>query len=433
MIVKFMIRVGVYNMKQSSRFKNYIKFRVMGGLTDNAFTCAIIEPLWAVSFGMIFFYLALYMKALGISEVEMGYINSYGAVLAAITAFLAGPITDKLGRKKTTLYFDLISWSAAMAIWAVSQNFWFFLLAATLNSFAKIPVTSWTCLAIEEASTAKRAVFFSLITIIGLGSGIFTPITGLLIDRYGTIMPMRFLFAIGCISMTSMFFIRNRNVKETEIGKRLMQMHSSVSFKDKCLDYVQAMKYMVNNKLTLITLIIVLLTNFQSAFQFFLVLYLKNQIGLSVAMTSLIPGLAAVINLIIYFVFIPKLIKKSESRNLTFGITLSLIGTGLFLFVIKGGYILLIISTIFTAAGNLIMVTFRDTLWNNVIGEGERAKIFSACQGLISIISIPSGIIVGYLYQGRPIFPFVASFLIFAVTLILSIYSLKIHNRMVEE
>lgn len=404
---------------------NLIVSKIMLGLSGNAFTCAIIEPLWAIFFGIIFFYMPLYMKALGVSEIDMGFINSFGAVLATITSFMAGPITDKLGRKKTTMVFDLVAWTTAMAVWAISQNFWFFILGATLNAFSKIPATSWTCLAIEDTPTEKRAIFFGLITIIGLGSGIFTPITGLLIDRYGTISTMRPLLIIGCLSMTLMFFIRNNYVTETQIGRELMHIHNNISIKDKCLDYARAMKYMFTNPLTLVVLFIVLLTNFQVAFQFYLVIYLKDILGLSASVTSLIPGLSALVNLVIYFVFIPVMIKRKETNNLSLGLALSLVGTGLFLFVARGNYTLLFFSTILTAAGNLITLTFRDTLWNNVIGESERAKIFSACQGLISIIAIPSGIIAGLLFHDKPLYPFITCFAIFAISFILSIYIVK--------
>lgn len=399
--------------------------KIMPGLSGNAFTCALIEPLWAIFYGIIFFYMPLYMSSLGVSVVKMGFLNSLGAVLAAITSFMAGPITDKLGRRKTTFIFDVISWTAAMAVWAISQNFWFFVIATALNSFSKIPATAWTCLAIEDTPSERRAVFFSLITIIGLGSGIFTPITGLLIDRYGTINSMRPLLIIGCLSMTFMFFIRNHYVTETQIGKELMHIHSTISLKDKYLDYINAMKFMFTTPLTLAVLIIVLLTNFQLAFQFFLIIYLKEHIGLSASIASLIPGISAFVNLIIYFLFIPKMIKRSEAKNLSLGLIFSFTGTGVFLFVTKGNYIILLISTILTAAGSLITGTFRDTLWNNVIGEGERAKIFSACQGLISIISIPSGVIAGYLFKENPILPFVTSFIIFVVSFLLSVYTLK--------
>lgn len=402
--------------------------KLMPGISGNALTCAAIEPLWAIFYGMIFFYMSLYMKSLGLSEDQMGFILSLGAGFAALTSLMAGPITDRLGRKRTTLYFDIIAWTCAMIVWAVSQNFWFFVLAAVLNSFAKIPATSWTCLAIEDTAPEKRAVFFSLISIIGLGSGIFTPITGLMIKHIGTTLSMRILLILGCISMTSMFFIRNHFVTETKIGNELMKLHNSISMKEKLSDYKNAMHYMVTRPITAIALSLLLLTNFQQAFQFFLVIYLKDSLGLAASVASIIPGISAVINLFIYFLFIPNMIKKRETSNLSFGLILCVLGSLVFLFITKGNYLLLVISTILTAGGNLIMSTFRDTLWNNVIGEEERAKIYAASQALISIIAIPSGAIAGYLYEANPRLPFLISLLIFIVSLLLSFYANRIYK-----
>lgn len=412
--------------------QNFFFSRILGGLDGNALGCAIFEPMWAIFGGMIFFYAPLYMKSLGVSEVQMGFINSFGAVCGVITAFLAGPITDRLGRRRTTLIFDFIAWSLTMAIWAVSQNFWFFLVAAFTNAFFRIPNTSWTCLAIEDTPVQKRAVFFSLISIINLGSGVFALLNGMLIGHIGITKAMRIVYGLGCISMSLMFLGRNHITEETAIGKKLIAHHSNISFKEKKDDYILAMKYLVSNRLTLVSFIIVLLTNFQASFSFFMVVYLKDVIQMSASVVSAIPGISAVINLFIYFVFIPKLMKKDETHNLTFGLILMVLGSATFLLVRPGMYWMLLLSTTFTAIGNMVASTFRETLWNNVIGEGERAKIFSACQGVISIIGIPSGAIAGIMYKANPMVPFMVNLLIFTVTLGCAAYTVKVKRQLKE-
>ena len=49
-------------------------------------------------------------------------------------ALLSGVITDKLGRRLTTLIFDILSWSVPALISAIAQNFWYFLIAGVINS-----------------------------------------------------------------------------------------------------------------------------------------------------------------------------------------------------------------------------------------------------------------------------------------------------------
>lgn len=410
--------------------KGFLFNKVLRGLEGNALSCALVEPMWALLGGMIFFYHPLFMKALQLNEIQIGFLNSFAAAVAVFTSLIAGPITDRLGRKRTTLIFDVTGWSFSMLIWAMSQNFWFFFAAVITNAFTKIPATSWTCLAIEDTPLNQRPVFFGLITIIVTGSGIFTPITGVFLSSFGIIPTMRVLYILSFISMTTMFIIRNHFTEETSIGKELMKQHSSISLKEKLLDYKQAMKFMLKNKLTILVFIIVLLTNFQLGFQYFLVIYLKDSIGISAGLTSLIPGISALVNLFVYLLFIPRLTQKGEARSLVYGLVFCSLGAGTLLLVHYKGYIILLISTIFSAVGNMLMSIFRDTLWNNSIGEEERAKIYSAGQAIVSIAAIPSGIIAGFLFELKPIYPFVISLIIFVISMVFAITILKFHSKL---
>jgi MFS family permease len=405
--------------------EGFLSKKVLRGLEGNALGCAFVEPLWALFGGMIFFYQPLFMKALNLTEVQMGLLNSIAGAIAVFTSFIAGPVTDRLGRKRTTLIFDLIGWSLSMLIWAVSQNFWFFLAAVFTNAFSKIPATSWTCLAVEDTPLDKRPVFFGLITIIVTGAGIFTPITGVFINAFGTVPTLRVIYVLAFISMTSMFLIRNHFTEETTIGRELMKHHSKISLKEKWQDYKSAIRYMVSNKLTILIFLIVILTNFQLSFQYFLVIYLKDAIGVTESLTSLIPGISAFVNLIVYLFFIPRMMKKGEAHNLVIGLALCVVGAVSLLLVPYKGFLILLISTIFSAIGNMLMSIFRDTLWNNSIGEEERANIFSAGQAIVNTIAIPSGIIAGVLYQMEWIYPFIVSLAIFTVSFIISLYIKK--------
>lgn len=407
------------------RKNSFLAVKILRGLEGNALGCAMVEPLWAVFGGMIFFYQPLYMKSLGLNEIQMGSLNSIAALIAVFTSLAAGPITDRLGRKRTTLIFDLVGWSASMLIWAVSQNIWFFLAAVITNAFTKIPATSWTCLAVEDTPLDKRPIFFGIISIVVTGSGIFTPITGSIINIFGTVPTLRVAYILAFISMTTMFIIRNHYTEETSIGRELMAHHSKVSLKEKWAEYKAAIKYMVSNKITVLIFLIVILTNFQLSFQYFLVIYLKDAIGISAGLTSLIPGVSAVVNLIVYFFFIPKLNKKVEIYSLIIGLIFCVLGSSTLLLASYKGYLVLFISTILSAIGTMLMGIFRDTMWNNSIGEEERANIFSGAQALINIIAIPAGIMAGYIYDVKAIYPFVFSTLIFIVSLIIALYLKK--------
>jgi MFS family permease len=417
------------NMAHYKRKNNPVFNRIFGDLEGNALDMAIYQPLWAIFGSTIFFYQPLYMKALGVSEVNMGVINSVVAAFYVVTSFLSGPITDKFGRRKTLLIFDLICWSGAMVVWAIARNFWYFLAAALLNSAVKISGTAWTCLAVEDTPEDKRIQFFSITTIINVSAGMLTLLVGFFINSTGIIPAMRIAFSLAVVCVTLMVILRHRATEETKIGKEIIKLQKRISFKEKASDYYKAIKYMITRPITVTVLVIMILTNFQLSFQFFTAIYLKEILNMSAFMTAIYPVVSAVVNLYIYFYLLPKLMRRKNSASLLVGMVLFAIGSILFLFTKPGAYILLIISIVFSAAGTMLTNTFRDTLWNNVIGEGERANIYSACQGLVSIIAIPSGIIAGELYHSRPIYPFIASAVIFIICIIFGLRAFELEKR----
>lgn len=405
------------------------RYKLFGGLEGNAYYSVIMEPLWAIFGGMIFFYQPLYMKHLNVTEVQMGFLNSLASALAVITAFIGGPITDRFGRKNTTLVFDLIGWSATMFIWAVSQNYLYFLIAVITNSFCKISYISWTCLSVEDTPEDKRVYFFSLIMIINLASGIFAPIAGVLVEKIGVVYAMRIIYGLGFLSMTSMFLIRHKFVKETELGKKLIKQHNQFSLKEKILDYKEAIIYFYKNRVTFLVFFILLIGQLQMYFLYYQSVYLKDVIGIKESLTSMVPGISAVTNLIVYFLFMELLRSKGDKDSLAIGLFLHAVGVILLLLVRPKGYIILLLSTIFMAAGNLITITFRETLWNNVIGEKERAKVFSTASGLVALISIPAGYVSGHLYNLNPAYPFVVSLIMFVVGFTISVMIKKIQKQ----
>jgi len=95
------------NNRQIPRPSNIIEsFKILKGNTRVSIQ---FEPLWGIPFVLYNFYLSLYMKEIGVTNQEIGYLIAIGFLAGTIFSMFGGVITDKLGRKKTTLIFDLIS------------------------------------------------------------------------------------------------------------------------------------------------------------------------------------------------------------------------------------------------------------------------------------------------------------------------------------
>ena len=125
--------------------------QVLANNRGNPRTLVLIEPLWGVPYNLISPFATLYMYTQGITDVQIGLILSITMVVQVLFSFLEGILSDKLGRKFTTMMGDFFGWALACLVWAVSNNFWLFLAAALLNCFEQINQTAWYCLLIEDA------------------------------------------------------------------------------------------------------------------------------------------------------------------------------------------------------------------------------------------------------------------------------------------
>lgn len=94
----------------------------------NARGCLIVEPLWGIPYNLYVPYVSVYMVALGCTEQQIGIIASVSLFFQVFFSFISGYITDRLGRKRTSLIFDILGWSVAVLIWAVAGIFIIFCL-----------------------------------------------------------------------------------------------------------------------------------------------------------------------------------------------------------------------------------------------------------------------------------------------------------------
>ena len=143
---------------------------------------------------------------------------------------------------------------------------------------------------------------------------------------------------------------------------------------------------------------------------------------------SIIPGVSAVINLVLYVVVIPRLTRHSEEKKLSAALGISVIGSVIFLLVPAGSYLMLYLSTSVLAIGQFIMQTYRDAVFMNRVGEHEKADMFAAVQTLTTLASIPAGWIAGYAYSKSPVLPFILVLLLFLMSLVTA-HNLYIRSR----
>src|SRR5674476_518609 len=97
-------------------------FKTLTDLRGNPKACVLTEPLWGIPYQLYAPYVSVYMLDLGLKDSQIGLLVTIGMTMQIFWALLGGAITDKLGRRKTTFFFDFIAWSVPTLIWAIAQD-----------------------------------------------------------------------------------------------------------------------------------------------------------------------------------------------------------------------------------------------------------------------------------------------------------------------
>ena len=386
--------------------------KLLSDLSRNARNCLMFEPLKAICLGMVAFYLPLYMKAVGLSEIQMGFINSFAIFLGVAVVFFCGALINRLGRKMSTLVFDIFSSAVPMLIWAFASNFWYFLIAASINTFVKISSVAWSCLMNEDTEPSKRSKIFAILNVLFPASGFFTVIMGFLFVKFGIIATMRTAYIIGAFVLILLFIARNMLVRETEVGAELMKSSSSEPFLVNIRFYLRTILDILKNRSLIFIIIIYLVSYYVTTINFFQVIYLTARLGFSTQVISFIPFANAAVNILLFAAVFRRLSRYPDEKVLLFAIIVSASGALCFILIPAGSIVILFLSVILLAVGNYFVQIYRESIFINKMGRYDKANALSAMQMFNSLLSMPSGFLGGLAYSINPVLPFVIIFIL---------------------
>ncbi|WP_411347123.1 MFS transporter [Paenibacillus sp. WLX2291] len=375
-------------------------------LQGNSRGCLAFEPFFLIPYSMVMTYATLYMYELGVTETAIGWITTLSLIVQVFSSFISGYLTDRMGRKRAVLYFDLLSWSLAGVIWAVSQNVWFFVAAALVNGFQRVPSTAFYCLVVEDTKPADRTYVFTLLQIISVIGGLFAPLGGLLVYAYGLVPGTRIMYILVVILMTFQFIGRHLTTRETEMGYRKMKETRDLGLRKSLIDYTGAIREITGSRALLLIFSVYVLFNFQTTLKTtYLSLYMADYLHIDNDLISFVPAVSSVVMLIVLWLLTPRIPEHGIFKAMMAGFALSVLSN---LMLIVGpithlGWIAL--STVISAVGMMISSPYLEAAVANAIDDEKRAKIFSMLSVLILLITSPAGIIGGWAYTFDPRIP----------------------------
>ncbi len=281
----------------------------------NPRACLWTEPLWGIPYNLYAPYIALYMVGLGLTTAEIGYVTSISLIIQIIAAVLSGPLADKMGRRLCTYVIDVIAWTIPTLLWALSQNYVWFVVAALFNGFWRTTGNSWGLLLTEGSDNELVMRCFALTQLMGVVAAFFAPLSKLAVDTFGVVPTMRVLYAFACVSMTLKFYILYKVGTETEMGKRRMEETKDQSVWDLIWGCKDVFLRMIREKRMILTIGVLasylVVTTLNTSFW---AVYITKQLGIAEGDVALYTTFKSLIIMGCIFLIVPRL-RFSRFKN----------------------------------------------------------------------------------------------------------------------
>jgi DHA1 family tetracycline resistance protein-like MFS transporter len=389
-------------------------------LRGNARGCVLTEPLWGIPFNLYAPYASVYMLAFGISDSQIGLIVSLGMVVEILSTALSGAITDKLGRRRTTLIFDLISWSVPCLIWGLAQNITYFIVAAAINGLWRVVHNSWQCLLVEDTDPRLLVDIWSWIQVAGLLAAFVSPLTGLLIDRFSLVPTIRGLYLLAFVMMTAKCLTTNAMVTETQQGRIRMQETRDQPLFAVLRGYPAALKQIVKTPATLLTAGLMLIASIYMLVRgtFWSILVTK-QIQIPAEHLALYPFVRSIAMLLFVFLVMPRLRTVDVRKPMLLGFAGLIVSHVILISVPVKNYALLLVSTVLEACSLTVVSTLLQKLTVIAVDAQDRARILAVMSTITLTFTAPFGWIAGRISEVNRTLPFVLNIVLFAIGVLL--------------
>jgi MFS family permease len=378
-------------------------FKIVKG---NTRISVLFEPLWGIPYAMYSFYLSLYMKSRGITDEQIGYLIAIGFISSIVCSMLGGQLSDALGRKRTTLIFDLLAWPVAIIIYLFSGNFRAFVIAQVVNSMCKITAISWNLMVVEDADIEQQVAAYNLLNAINICAGIFTPLAGIIIKRFGMVSGEQVLLGLAAVSMTAMMLLRHHYYHETQVGREILAERRNQprrNFWKGSFNFWQTLR---TQPLVGPALLFGILFNAYIPIGTYSSLYygpyLTEALKLDKAAIALLGGINAGVILLVFLFLVPLFSRLNRSRLMTTGIWVQIVALLLLILIPPGGFGIAVMVIVLFALGYGMAKPLVDSVLAGVTAGKERAGVYAFYNVGISIFSAGLGLGSGYLYRQNP-------------------------------
>jgi MFS family permease len=395
--------------------KNHALITTLKNLSGNPRGCVYTEPLWGIPFNLYAPYVSIYMLALGLSDKQIGLIVSISWGFQILLALFSGVVTDKLGRRRTTLIFDILAWSVPAIISAIAQNYWYFLAAGVINSLWRITHNSWSCLLVEDADQSQLVDIYTWIYIANQMVGFVAPLAGVLIGIFSLVPTVRGLYIFAAITFAVKAIVTYQMTEETAQGKIRLHETRHQSLLDVLGEYRGVLRQLLHTPETLYTAGIMLVLSISALISgSFWGIIVTEKLHIPAQNLALFPFVKSAVMLAFFFVVMPRINKIHFKLPMMLGFTGFIVSQVLLVTAPDQGYFFLILNVFLEACCFAAVSPLVDQMMVLTVNAQERARIQSILYVGIILLTSPFGWIAGTLSAIDKGLPFLLNIALFA-------------------
>ena len=391
-------------------------------LERNARICRNCFFFWAIPYTIYIYYLSLFLEAEGLSTSNIGLLMTVANASALIFSLIAAPIVDRMGRRTSTLIFDLIASSLPCLLFLAGGNLAIALIAQAITGMNRIMCTGYYLLMIEDTSEENSIDAMNWFNIILVGAGLCTPIGGFVVSRMGLVNGEKLFLIVSFISMTAQAIVRHFMVRETTTGLRMKEQRSRITLSETLGNYKKALKYMFQNKPVLSAMIINGLVyayyTIGTTISMFFTPYFADYRGLSGVTLGLVGGIFAGGTLFSMLLVNPRIRPRQLYPAAIISSVISILGFALLILCPQGNTILLFVAIALVSLSYGVLKTIADSLLALQMTSEHSTTLYSFSFILASVLGIICIQILQMLYDKNPNWLFGSSAILIALVLL---------------
>ena len=401
--------------------RNHPLFQTLRELKGNPRITVLTEVMFGIPYNLFSPFFSVYMLAVGMTDKQIGSLASLGLVVQIFSALLSGAIVDKLGRRLTLLIADLLCWSVPCLIWAVAQDFRYFIAAALMNSLWRISHTAWTCLMVEDAEERHLVHIWTWIMIFAVCSAFFAPFGGWFVDRFGLVPAVRGLFLFGFVVLTAKFVVLYGYSHETVRGVQRMQETRQRSLFSLLTEYRGVFNQLLHSRPILAALSLMVITNIYTTISnsFWGVLF-TSKLGFADSEISTYVAIRSIVMTLCFFLIGPRLTNVHRFRlPLWIGFLAAFLSQLLLVVMPPRAIPLLVISLTLEAVAASLVSPMTESLLALSMESDERARVSAMVYVALIVLISPFGWIAGQLSAMDRSLPFALNMALFGIGIVL--------------